>query len=75
MNISQLMEVLDEALERGIDPECEVVLDVQAMKNCYDWAILSKVHDPSADSDWLWFTLVPGEEADSRFTPGHVNDD
>jgi len=75
MNIGELKTLVDEAIARGIDPECTVVLDAQALRNSWDWPILKKVHDPSVNSDYLWFTLVPGEEADNRFSPWHVNDD
>lgn len=74
MNISQLKQAIDEAFARGIDPECTVVLDAQALKDAWDWPLLAKIQDPSVNDEYLWFTLVPGEEADSRFSPGHVND-
>ena len=75
MNISQLKQLVDEAIERGIDPTCTVVIDVASIKDASDWAILKGVNDPSQNADYIWFSLVPGEEADGRFTPGHYAED
>lgn len=76
MNITQLKQIIDAALERGIDPETAVVIDVQSVTNgdVYDWAILETVIDPTEHGDrdgYTWLTLRVGEEADPQFTPGH----
>ena len=75
MTIIELKKLVDAAIERGIDPDCAVVLDAQALKDAWDWPLLKKVNDPTVNDEYLWFTLVPGEEADNRFTSGHVNAD
>lgn len=75
MNIKQLKEAIDLALERGIDPNCTVVLDASDNPHAWEWAILESVTDPTEPRDdlegFIWFTLTPGKEADGRFTPGH----
>jgi hypothetical protein len=77
MNIMDLKQVIDQALERGIRPDTEVVIGGAEVDGPFDWACLSKVYDPTApenDDDgngYIWFTLELGEEADPRFTPCH----
>jgi hypothetical protein len=78
MNIMELKQAVDLAIERGIDPECTVVISVFDINDAGDWAILKSIDDP-ADPDNnmegpIWFTLYPGEEADGRFTPAHFAD-
>jgi len=75
MNIMDLKNAVDLALERGIDPNCTVVLGLGDVSQTLEWAILDMIEDPSnPDNTYegvIWFTLFPGEEADGRFTPCH----
>jgi hypothetical protein len=78
MTITELKKLIDAAIERGINPDCTVVIDVSEVRedDVWEWPILGKVNDPTSDESYLWFTLVPSAvEADARFSPGHVNED
>jgi hypothetical protein len=72
MNIQQLKELVDAALERGIDPLTTVVVDADG-----DWRKIDRTDDPTqrADDSLMWFTLFVGEWADSRFDRGHYKDE
>lgn len=85
MNVTELKQQLDEALEKGLHPETTVVIDLQgeAFKDnpSVRWYVLLEDQaehplDGQEGAD-LWFTLTPREEdgetvhADPRFTPGH----
>ena len=76
MNIMELKRLVDQALDRGIDPNTTVVIAHREEPG--DWAILREVGDPAEPGNsyesHIWFTLYPGEEADGRFTPGHFQD-
>ena len=73
MNVAELKAAIDTALERGLDPETTVVIDMMALTNPTDavWPILGAVHDPTiAEDGYIWFTLTPSEtEADFHFHP------
>lgn len=72
MNVTELKEALEEALQRGLHPETEVVLTGQVTDGTY--TILEVIEHPLDDSGNAdcWFTLTGnGREADSRFTPVH----
>jgi hypothetical protein len=76
MTIAELKALIDAAIERGINPTTTVVIDIAPMENPADavWPILGEVHDPSTDTDYIWFTLTPSNiEADTRFTEGFGN--
>jgi hypothetical protein len=78
MTITELKKLVDAAIERGIDPDCTVVIDVSNVRDndVWEWPFLDKVNDPTVDDSYLWFTLVPSaDQADPRFSPGHVSDD
>jgi hypothetical protein len=68
VNVRQLQEALQAALDRGLSPDTTVVIeDGEGWYNVLDW-----VDDPTTEehgSD-MWFTLFHHEPADSRFTPG-----
>lgn len=67
MTVAELQTALQAAVDRGLPPDTTVVVDRD------DWYyVLSETQDPSDGRDGceLWFTLFPGEEADSRTTPG-----
>lgn len=69
MNITQLKQLVDVAIERGIDPETTVCVadpDDGRFRNLAD-----DVNDPTVDGDYIWFTLNQGDECDARFTYGH----
>ena len=69
MNIAELKKMVDAALERGLDPRTTVVMD----GGSGEWLKLDKVDDPTqrGDGSLLWFTLFPGDYADSRMDYGH----
>lgn len=67
MTVAELQAALQAALDRGLPPDTTVVLSV------YDWFVeIDETNDPSEDDSQfdMWFTLHPGQEADSRSTPG-----
>lgn len=75
MTITELKTLIDAAIENGINPDCAVVLDLQSVPpHSYDWPILEKVLDPSVNPDFLWFTLVFGDDANDRDTIGHYGE-
>jgi hypothetical protein len=67
VTVKELQAALQAAVDRGLDPETTVVLATDGW-----YQIATEVADPSQDSDQadMWFTIYPGDEADSRFTPG-----
>lgn len=75
MTIYELKKAIDNAIENGINMDCAVVLDLQSVPpHACDWPVLEKVIDPSSDCDFLWFTLVFGEDANERDTIGHYGE-
>lgn len=76
MNIMELKNIVDRAIARGIDPDTTVVMAADTA--IADWAIVDVVHDPADpandENGFIWFTLIPGEAADGRFTPGHFSE-
>jgi len=72
MDIMQLKKMIDDALERGIDPRTTVVVDDSG-----SWRKIDRTDDPTqrADDSLLWFTLFVGEYADCRFDYGHYKDE
>ena len=75
----ELKQAVDLAIERGIRPDTEVVISVAVDVTGLEWARLADIIDPSdpkhEEEAYSWFTLTLGEEADSRFTPGHYKDE
>jgi hypothetical protein len=68
VNVRQLQEALQAALDRGLSPDTTVVIDQDGWYN-----ILEAVDDPSTgNGPDMWFTLFHHQPADSRFTPGGV---
>ena len=75
MTITELKTLIDAAIERGIAPDTTVVVDASNFPGAdLEWALIDNVVDPSVDPTYLWFTLVPGEDADWRVHPGHEGD-
>jgi hypothetical protein len=67
VNITELRAAIDAAFARNIDPETTVVFSTD------EWyALVDDINDPTVTDDVIWFTLNPGGEPDSRFTPGHA---
>lgn len=72
MNVTELKAVLDGALEAGLHPTTEVVVATDGW-----YTVLESVEHPVEDGRWgtdrqlMWVTLYQGQDADSRFTPGH----
>ena len=72
MNIAELKDALELALERGLDPKTEVVVGGDMVNT--DWATVSEAIDPAmpgVGEGLMWFTLLAYDSADARFTRGH----
>lgn len=69
MNVRQLQEALQAALDRGLSPDTTVVIDYEGW-----YRILEGVADPSDGTEGpdMWFTLFHSQDADCRFTTGGV---
>jgi len=77
MTAAELYNYLTAALARGLDPNTTVVIDTQSVPvdRIDSWHLISDVEDPTLDDDegLLWLTLyMAPENADPRFTPGHI---
>lgn len=87
MNVTQLKAQLDQALEAGLHPQTEVVLDLQDIPGIGWYICLNDEAEHPLDGKErvdLWFTLSPALKegvhddipdnllhADPRFTPAH----
>lgn len=74
MNVSELKEQLDQALNQGLLPTTEVVISLEGWYTLID---IQVEHPLNSEMD-MWFTLSPAfhedgthQQADARFTPGH----
>lgn len=71
LTVIELHEMLTLALSRGLNPATTVVLEQEE----YEWVTIEKVIEPTVDGEQvIWFTLIPGRDADERFDDGHYVD-
>ncbi len=63
MTVQELASQLNQMLINGIHPDTTVVISYDDGSG---WLTVDSVTNPDDDEEFIWVTLFPGREADSR---------